>query len=118
MLYGKPLPGYLVVPLPSPVQGTAQSSILTSKNRNLPSLVTGHMHLGARVLLSDCFRHSWQMTWECCALLNKHSAQDIINSQLNFVSHAPLHCIRWEKLSSCPWKESQTVTDIPFTLEE
>lgn len=120
MLYGhlcKPLPGYLVVPLPSTIQGTAQSLILTSKSRNLPSLVTGHMDLGAQALPSDCFQPSWQITWEFYAMLNKHSEQDVINSQLNFVSRAPLHCIWWEKLS-CPWKENQTVTDIPITLGE
>lgn len=51
-------------------------------------------------------------------MLNKHNVQDVINSQLRFVSHAPLQCICWEKHSSGPRKDTQAATDNPFALGE
>ena len=47
--------------------------------------ITGHTHLPDEALLSDRLWLSRQMTW----VLDKHNAQDVINSQLTFVSHSP-----------------------------
>lgn len=79
----KPASVYPAGPLPSLRQGTAGSWTLPPTSRKLP--VSGHMHLPDEALVSDCLWSSWQMTW----VLDKHSAWDVMSSQLNFVSQSP-----------------------------